>query len=70
MRRSDDRTVTETPVVRKGQPYATSHQALDRDTAVQEEVRNAVTSLLNTVRLMREGRYDRPDGELKTPRPK
>jgi multimeric flavodoxin WrbA len=52
------------------EPYATSHQALDRDTAVQQEVRNAVTSLLNTVRLMREGRYDRPDGELKAPRPK
>ena len=52
------------------EPYATSHEALDRDAAVQEEVRNAARSLVNTVQLMREGRYARPDETLKEPRPK
>jgi multimeric flavodoxin WrbA len=52
------------------EPYATSHEALDRDEAVQEEVRNAARSLVNTVRLMREGRYEQPDAGLKSPRPK
>jgi multimeric flavodoxin WrbA len=52
------------------EPYATSHDALDRDQAVQEEVRNAARSLVNTVRLMREGRYERPDEGLTSPRPK
>ncbi len=44
--------------------------ALDNDTAFQEEVRNAARTLVNTVRLMRDGRYQRPDAELKAPRPK
>jgi multimeric flavodoxin WrbA len=52
------------------EPYATSHDALDRDAAVQEEVRNVARSLVNTVRLMRAGRRERPDEDLKTPRPK
>ncbi|HUF36811.1 MAG TPA: NAD(P)H-dependent oxidoreductase [Gemmatimonadales bacterium] len=52
------------------EPYATSHEALDRDTAVQEEVRNAARSLVNTIRLMREHRYEKPDEELASPRPK
>jgi len=52
------------------EPYATSHAALDRDQSVQEEVRNAARSLVNTVRLMREGRYQQPDSTLTAPRPK
>ena len=52
------------------EPYATSHDALDRDQAVQEEVRNAARSLVNTVRLMRDNRYPRPDEGLTSPRPK
>jgi multimeric flavodoxin WrbA len=52
------------------EPYATSHDALDRDVAVQEEVRNAARSLVNAVRLKRTGRRDRPDEGLKAPRPK
>ena len=52
------------------EPYATSHAALDRDQAVQEEVRNAARSLVNTVRLMRQGRYQQPDADLAAPRPK
>jgi hypothetical protein len=52
------------------EPYATSHAALDEDMALQQEVRNAVVSLLNTVQLLRDGRFERPDGRLKAPRPK
>ena len=33
------------------QPYATSHDDLDRDTAFQEEVRNAARALVQAVKL-------------------
>ena len=52
------------------EPYATSHDALDRDVAVQEEVRNVARSLVNTVRLIRGNRFERPDEGLRLPRPK
>jgi multimeric flavodoxin WrbA len=52
------------------EPYATSHIALDRDTAVQEETRNVARSLVSTVVAMREGRFVRPDAGLREPRPK
>ena len=44
------------------EPYATSHDALDRDAAVQEEVRNAARALVNAVALARDGRL--PDLEV------
>ena len=52
------------------EPYATSHEALDRDTAVQEETRNAARSLVAAVRAMRDGRFEAPDAGLESPRPK
>jgi multimeric flavodoxin WrbA len=52
------------------EPYATSHDALDRDQAVQEEMRNVARAVVAAVRLMREGRYVRPDEGLPDPRPK
>jgi multimeric flavodoxin WrbA len=52
------------------EPYATSHDALDRDTALQEEVRNAARSLIDMVRMIRRGRYRPPDDALFDPRPK
>jgi multimeric flavodoxin WrbA len=52
------------------EPYATSHDALDRDQAVQEEVRNAGRSLVETVRQIRGGTYRRPDAGLTAPRKK
>jgi multimeric flavodoxin WrbA len=52
------------------EPYAPSHQALDRDEHVQEEARNVARAVVNTVRLMREGRYERPDRGRRDPRPK
>jgi len=51
-------------------PYATSHEELDRDTAVQEEVRNVARALANAVRELRAGRLSDSDAGLKPPRPK
>jgi multimeric flavodoxin WrbA len=51
------------------EPYATAHEALDKDAAIQEEVRNAARGLVEQVRLIRAGRTE-PDGGLKAPRPK
>jgi multimeric flavodoxin WrbA len=50
--------------------YATSHDDLDRDRAVQAEVRNAALALAETVRQIRTGRYVRPDADLAAPRKK
>ena len=52
------------------EPYASSHDELDRDSAVQEEVRNAARSLIQTVRQIRNGRLRQPDEELRVPREK
>lgn len=52
------------------EPYATSHEALDRDVALHEEVRNAARALVDSVRLARAGQFVRPDRALRNPRPK
>jgi multimeric flavodoxin WrbA len=52
------------------EPYATSHEALDRDGAVQEEVRNAARALVEAVALLRRGGLRAPDAGLAAPRPK
>jgi multimeric flavodoxin WrbA len=52
------------------EPYATSHQALDRDEAVQEEVRNVGRAVLNAVAELRQGRLSAPDRALVPPRRK
>jgi multimeric flavodoxin WrbA len=51
------------------EPYATSHEALDRDEALVAEVRNAAESLVREVELMRGGRVE-PDDGLQSPREK
>jgi multimeric flavodoxin WrbA len=51
-------------------PYATSHQALDRDTAFQEEVRQAAIVLAEAVRAKRRGTLVEPGRGLRDPRPK
>lgn len=51
------------------EPYATSHEALDRDDALQQEVRNAAVSLVNHVQAIRAGRRE-PDEDIEAPRPK
>ena len=52
------------------QPYATSHEALDRDKAVQQEARNVARALANAVRDVRSGKLSAPDADLERPRPK
>jgi multimeric flavodoxin WrbA len=51
-------------------PYATSHEELDADTAVQEEVRNAARTLLEGVRLNLAGKFAAAGASLKQPRQK
>jgi multimeric flavodoxin WrbA len=51
------------------EPYATSHEALDRDLDVQEEVRNVARSVARQAKMLRQGRGE-PDEALKDPRPK
>jgi multimeric flavodoxin WrbA len=51
-------------------PYATSHDDLDQDDALREEVRNAARALVGAVKLMREGKFEQPDADLREPRPK
>lgn len=51
-------------------PYATSHEDLDADEGMREEVRNAARSLARTADLIRTGAYHRPDEGLRDPRPK
>jgi len=50
------------------EPFATSHDALDRDHAFQEETRNAARALVKAIRLMRRGELARPDAGLSEPR--
>ncbi|HVK31650.1 MAG TPA: flavodoxin family protein [Burkholderiaceae bacterium] len=51
-------------------PYATSHDELDRDTDVQQEVRNVASALARAVADLRAGRLHAPDTGLPRPRPK
>jgi len=52
------------------EPYATSHETLDRDTALMEEVRNVARAVVNAVGEARAGRLSDPDRDLSNPRPK
>lgn len=52
------------------EPYATSHDDLDREKDLHEEVRNAARSLVNGVRLLRRGELKLPDAALRDPRQK
>src|SRR5215471_10496549 len=51
-------------------PYATSHEDLDKEKDLHEEVRNAARSLVNAVRLLRRGELKLPDASLRDPRQK
>jgi multimeric flavodoxin WrbA len=51
-------------------PYATSHDELDADQAVQEEVRNAARTLLEGVKAKRSGRWVTAGENLSQPRQK
>jgi multimeric flavodoxin WrbA len=52
------------------QPYATSHEALDADSAIQEEVRNVARAVAQAVREVRAGTLSKPGRDLQEPRPK
>jgi len=52
------------------EPYATNHDALDRDHALQEETRNAARALVQAVKLMRRGKFAQPVARLREVRPK
>jgi multimeric flavodoxin WrbA len=52
------------------EPYATSHEALDRDLAVQEETRNVARAVANAVAELRAGRLRAVRPLLGRPRPK
>jgi len=52
------------------EPYFNSHQALDRDTAVQDEVRNMARAVAAAVKRLRVGELAAPDAGLRLPRPK
>ncbi len=52
------------------EPYANSHESLDRDTQVQEEVRNVARAVSHAVRELRSGRLQTVQPNLINPRPK
>lgn len=50
--------------------YAESHEALDRDSAFQQEVANVAKAVAVAVTQLRQGRLQAPDAGLSPPRPK
>lgn len=52
------------------QPYCDSHEALDQDTAVQQETRNVARAVVQAVLALRAGHLSQPDKKIKWPRPK
>lgn len=52
------------------EPYAKSHQALDKDEALAQEVKSSARALVQRVRQIRSGSYHRADEGQEDPRPK
>lgn len=52
------------------EPYATSHEALDRDDAVREEARNVGRAVAHAASALRSGKLKPASPNLRTPRPK
>jgi len=52
------------------EPYYNSHDALDKDKAVQEEARNVARSVVQAVKALRAGQLSQPDKQVKWPRAK
>jgi multimeric flavodoxin WrbA len=52
------------------EPYATSHETLDRDRAVQEETRNVARAVAGVTRALRSGELRSRTEDLPRPRPK
>jgi multimeric flavodoxin WrbA len=52
------------------EPYFCSHDALDKDLAIQEEVRNVARSVVSATKKMRSGRLKSTDSCIQSPRAK
>jgi multimeric flavodoxin WrbA len=52
------------------EPYSRSHEALDRDTALQQEARNVAIAVAETVHALRTGTLHRAGTRIERPRPK
>jgi multimeric flavodoxin WrbA len=52
------------------EPYATSHDVMDKDEDFQDEVRNVARAVARAVQMLRAGALVPPDDGLKSPRPK
>ena len=52
------------------EPYANSHDALDKDKSIQEETRNVARAVAKTVEELRTGRLQAIQPVLSRPRPK
>ncbi|MFZ4284954.1 flavodoxin family protein [Variovorax sp. HJSM1_2] len=52
------------------EPYYNAHETLDKDKAVQEEVRNVARAVVQAVKDLRAGKLNPPDRHLKKPRTK
>jgi multimeric flavodoxin WrbA len=52
------------------EPYATSHETLDRDLAVQQEARNVALAVAHAVKELRTGTLAAVQPNLQRPRPK
>ena len=52
------------------EPYANSHDTLDKDKMVQEEVKNVARAVAKAVVELRAGNLAKVKAELKKPRPK
>jgi multimeric flavodoxin WrbA len=50
------------------EPYATSHDSLDKETATQEDLRNVARAVVQSVRQVRHGDLKQPDRGLREPR--
>ncbi|MDO9405275.1 MAG: flavodoxin family protein [Polaromonas sp.] len=50
------------------EPYATSHDTLDKDDAMVEEVRNVARAVSRAVKELRAGELSQPDAALRSPR--
>jgi hypothetical protein len=52
------------------EPYATSHEALDKDKAMLAEAANVTKAVARAVAELRAGKLPQPDSGLTDPRPK
>jgi multimeric flavodoxin WrbA len=52
------------------EPYCTSHEALDKDVAMQKETQNVARAVVQAVKLLRAGELSQPDKKVVWPRPK